>query len=105
MPNEEQKGDGSSSIPVRRWKVLEPLEFPEYVRGELLHILGCEHAMARELMKLKLCLLISADPEPRGWFINVGEVPLHKHVYERHEVRVVKGCRSLCDKPRNSLEV
>ena len=61
--------------------------------------------MVRELMKLKLCLLIAADPEPRGRFIDVEEVPLNEHVHERHEVRVVKGCRSLCDKPRNSSKV
>ena len=105
MPDEEQEGDGSFGVPVSRWKVLEPLEFPEYVCGELLHVLGREHAMARELMKLELCLLVSADPEPRGGFINVGEVPLHEHVHERHEIRVVKGCRSLCNKPKNSLKV
>ena len=56
-------------------------------------------------MKLKLCLLIAADSEPCGRFIDVGKVPLHEHVHERHEVRVVKGCRSLCNKPRNSSEV
>ena len=61
--------------------------------------------MAYELMKLKLCFLIATDPEPRGQFIDVGGVPLHEHAYERHEVRVVKGCRSLCDKPKNSSEV
>ena len=105
MPNEEHEGDGSSSISVRRQKVLQPLEFSGYVRGELLNVLGREHAVARELMKLKLCLLVAADPEPRGRFIDVGEVRLHEHLHERHEVRVVKGCCSLCYKPRNSKEV
>ena len=105
MPNEEQEGDGSSGIPMRRWKVLQPLEFSGYDGGELLNILCREHAMACELMKLKLCLLISADPEPRGRLIDVGEVCLHEHIYERHDVRVVKGCCSLCNKPRNSMEV
>ena len=105
VPDEEQEGDGSSGVPVSRRKVLELLEFPGYVRGELLDILGREHAMARKLMKLELCLLVSTNPEPRRGFINVGEVPLHEHVHEQHEIRVVKGCRSLCNKPRNSSEV
>ena len=90
---------------MRCRKVLQPLEFSVYVGGELLNILRREHVVARELMKLKLCLLISADPEPRRRFIDVGEVRLHEHVHERHEVRIVKGCCSLCDKPRNSTEV
>ena len=105
MPNEKQEGERSSGVPMRRRKVLVPLKFSGYVRGEPLHILGREHAVAYKLMKLKLCLLISADPEPHGRFIDVGEVPLHEHVHERHEVRVVKGCCSLCNKPRNSSEV
>ena len=86
-------------------KVLQPLEFSRYVGGELLNVLCREHAVARELMKLKLYLLISADPEPRMRFIDVGEVLLHEHIHERHEVRIVKGCCFLCDKPRNSTEV
>ena len=105
MPNEEQEGDGSSGVPVCHWKVLQPLEFSGYVGGELLNILCREHALSWELMKLKLCLLISADPEPRGRFINVGEIRLHEHIHERYEIRVVKGCCSLCDKPRNSTKV
>ena len=90
MSNEKQEGDGSSSIPVHRQKVFELLEFSGYIRGELLYILGCEHAVARKLMKLRLCFLISADPEPRGRFIDVGEVSLHEHFHEWHEVWVVK---------------
>ena len=105
VPNEEQEGDGSSGVPVCCRKVLQPLKFSGYVGGELLNILCHEHAVAHELMKLKLCLLISADPEPRGRFIDVGEVRLHEHIHERHEVRVVKGCCSLCDKPKNLMEV
>ena len=105
MPNEKHDGDGSSGVPMRCRKVLQPLEFSGYVRGELLYILGREHAVARELMKLKLYLLVTTDPEPRRRFIDVGKVPLHEHVYERYEVRVVKGCHSLRDKPRNSAEV
>ena len=88
--NEKQEGDESSSIPVRRRKVFELLEFSGYVRGELLYILGHEHAVVCKLMNLKLCLLISADPEPCGQFIDVGEVPLHEHFHEWHEVWVVK---------------
>ena len=105
MPNEEQEGDGSSGIPVHRRKVLQPLEFSGYVGGELLNILRRKHTVAHKLMKLKLCLLISVDPEPRGRSIDVGEVRLHEHIHERHEVRIVKGCCSLCNKPRNSTEV
>ena len=90
---------------MRPQKVLQLLEFSGYVGGELLNVLGREHAVARELMKLKLSLLVSTDPEPRGRFIDVGEVRLHEHIHERHEVRVVKGCCSLCDKSRNSTKV
>ena len=62
VPNEEQEGDGSSSIHVRHRKVFQPVEFSGYVCGELLNVLGREHAVARELMKLKLCDSVSLSP-------------------------------------------
>ena len=77
-------------------KVFEPLEFCRYVHGELLHVLGREHAMAREVMNLKLCILVSVDLEPCGWFIDVEEVALH----EQHEVRALQCCCFLYDKSR-----
>ena len=105
MTNEKKKGDGSSCVPVRSRKVFEPLELRGYVRGELLHVLGRQHAVASKMMNLKLYLLVSANPEPGGQFIDVREVPLHEHLHERHEVRVVKCCCSFCNKPKHSLEV
>ena len=61
--------------------------------------------MASEVMNLKLCLLVSVDPEPGGQFIDVREVTLHEHLHERHEVRVVECCCFLCDKPKHSSKV
>ena len=74
MPNEKEEGDGSCCVPVRRQKVFEPLKFCKYVHEELLQVLGREHAMARKVMNLKLCFLISADLEPGGRFIDVGKL-------------------------------
>ena len=105
MPNEKEEGDGSSCVLVHSQKVFELLEFCRYIRRELLHVLGREHAMAREVMNLKLCLLVSADPEPRRGFIDVREVALHEHLHERHELRAIECCCSFCNKPRHSLKV
>ena len=104
MTNEKEMGDGSSCVPVRSRKVFEPLKLCRYVRGEL-HVLGHQHAVAREMMNLKLYLLVSANPKPDGQFIDVKEVPLHEHLHEWHEVRVVKCYCSFCDKPKHSSEV
>ena len=105
MPNEKEEGDGSSFVLVHSQKVFEPLEFCRYVHGELLHVLGCTHAVACKVMNLKLCLLVSADPELGGQFFDVGEVALYEHLHERHEVRAIKCCCSFCDKPRHLSEV
>ena len=98
MPNEKEKGDGSSCVPVRSRKVFEPLEFFGYV-------LGRDHAVAHEVMNLKLCLLVSVDPEPTKQFIDVTEGALHEHLHERYEVRAIKCCCSFCNKPRHLLGI
>ena len=61
--------------------------------------------MACEVMNLKLCLLVSANLEPDGRFIDVREVALHEHFLEWHEVKAVKCCCFFCDKPKHSSEV
>ena len=90
MANKKHQGDGGSRVFVHGGEVLQTLKLSGNVRGELPNVLCCKHAVPRQIMYCKLCLLVAADPELVGRFVYVRAVALHEHEHELLEVWVRK---------------
>ena len=90
MANKKHQRDRGLRISVRGREVLQALKLSRNVRGELLNILRCKHAVPRQIMYCKLCLLVAADPELVGRFVYVWAVALHEHEHELLEIRVLE---------------
>ena len=90
MANKKHQGDRGSRISVRGGEVLQALKLSRNVRGELPNILRCKHAVPRQIMYCKLCLLVAADPKLVGRFVYVRVAALYEHEHELLEVRVLE---------------
>ena len=90
MANEKHQGDGGSRISVRGGEVLQALKLSRNVRGELANVLCSKHAVPRQIVYCKLCLLVAADLEPVGRFVYVWAVALHEHEHELLEIQVLE---------------
>ena len=90
LPDQEQKIDRSSGALVGCRKVFQPLKLGGLICGILLHIVGCEHCLARQLSGLQLRLLVPAYPQPYRRLRDGWKVHGHEHVHEHVKVGLLQ---------------